>query len=103
VGDGAGGDGVTVQQWRGYVIEVLPNSFWARFEVVVGEGGDVDAEIRRSQLSAKDNAIISEGMFLDWTITDDDTSVIALDECHHNAPPSIDWIAFYPLDSQENK
>lgn len=59
---------IALQKWEGYVTEVGNTTFWARIQVLLGEGGDQEAEIFIEEISLEDRALIEPGAVFYWTI-----------------------------------
>lgn len=57
-----------LQHWRGHVISVGPDTFWAALSVVTGEGPDLYAEIYTRELSAMDQTDLVPNHVLEWKI-----------------------------------
>lgn len=56
------------QHWRGHVVSVEPETFWAALGVVAGVGPDIYAQIYTRALSAADQAELSAGRYVEWRI-----------------------------------
>jgi len=72
--------GEVIQHWRGYVLEDHGDTLLARFEVVKGEGPEVEAEIYRQAVAEEDRDHLQAGTYLEWTITDDRQSDLRIPE-----------------------
>lgn len=57
-----------IQKWEGYVTEVTEDSFWARLAVLVGEEGDLDAEILLNAVDKEDLPLVTPGAVFYWSI-----------------------------------
>lgn len=72
--------GERLQHWRGYVVEDHGDTFLARFEEVVGEVGDVEAEVYRHAVAEEDRADLQPGTYLEWIITADGMADLRIPE-----------------------
>lgn len=57
-----------VQQWRGHVLQVEKETFFARLTTVVGAEDDLDAEIYIHAVNRRERARIQVGAIFSWRI-----------------------------------
>jgi hypothetical protein len=57
-----------MQKWEGHVIEVGPDTFWARLVRILGEGPDQEAEIFIEEIDRDDRSLIEPGAVFYWSI-----------------------------------
>ena len=83
---------IILQKWEGHVTKVKEETFIAILTKLVGEGGDVEAEIWKSAVEPESQERIQEGATLHWIIgyasqeakeKDEGTSIIWFDEVHY--------------------
>lgn len=67
---------MVLQRWEGFVIEMGKDTFTARLVPIVGEGGDLEAEIYADQIHPDDVTLIRPGALFYWTIDDQARSLI---------------------------
>lgn len=58
-----------LEKWEGFVSEILPDGFRAKFRKNSSDFKEVVAEFANEELSDDDRKILAEGMPLTWSIT----------------------------------
>jgi len=59
---------IIVQQWEGYVVSLEQETFWAVLTPIVGEGPEVNAEIKNEEVEPDSRDWIEPGQVFYWTI-----------------------------------
>jgi hypothetical protein len=58
----------SLQAWEGIVLEVMPDSFWARLLDLTNTGADEEAELPMNEISDDDKPLVRPGAIFYWDI-----------------------------------